>query len=246
MLGIAFSLFLGNKLPLSRKLALCVIFGLGLFTILCAILNKYYSFTHPFGSEWTYWYVRESSTALIVANMPFTWAILRKVFGVRSFNPTVDHPLPQHRSYRIPDASNFGSPKYTGPLYQGSDASNLCSAPSSPTQSSRSPETSLDHHRKRFSQPNWRRAGVYGRQDLEAMTLGDDTTAFDFGFQNHEHRTSGDSSTSGVHTALNVAPNQSVAEAPRLGVAIGDDTLHQNTVVMTEKDAIGETRSDVK
>lgn len=62
MLCIAFTLFGRSRLPLNRKAILCGIFSLGVFVILAAILNKYYSFTHPFGSQWTYWYVRESST----------------------------------------------------------------------------------------------------------------------------------------------------------------------------------------
>ncbi len=54
--------------------------------ILSAILNKFYSFSQPFGSDWTFWYIRESSTALIVANLPLTWPLLRRVFDLRSFN----------------------------------------------------------------------------------------------------------------------------------------------------------------
>lgn len=50
-------------------------------TIVAAMLNKIYSFTDPFGSEWTYWYVRESSTALLVGNLPFVWALWRRVGG---------------------------------------------------------------------------------------------------------------------------------------------------------------------
>ena len=83
MLGIALPMFLRSHLPLQRKLTLCVIFGLGIFVILSAVLNKYYSFTDPFGVLWTYWYVRESSTAMLVANLPFLWGLVRKVFGLR-------------------------------------------------------------------------------------------------------------------------------------------------------------------
>jgi hypothetical protein len=53
--------------------------------ILCAILNKFYSFTQPFGLDWTAWYVRESSTALITANLPMTWTLFRRLFNVGSF-----------------------------------------------------------------------------------------------------------------------------------------------------------------
>lgn len=33
---------------------------------------------------WTYWYVRESSTALLTANAAFVWALIRRVFKFRS------------------------------------------------------------------------------------------------------------------------------------------------------------------
>ncbi|KAL1623760.1 hypothetical protein SLS54_004221 [Diplodia seriata] len=47
---------------------------------------KYYSFTNPFGGLWTYWYTRESSTSLLVANLPYTWTLLRRLFNLRSFD----------------------------------------------------------------------------------------------------------------------------------------------------------------
>lgn len=53
--------------------------------ILSAILSKYYSFNQPFGVDWTYWYIRESSTAIITANLPLTWSLLQKCFGLKSF-----------------------------------------------------------------------------------------------------------------------------------------------------------------
>lgn len=54
--------------------------------ILSSILNKFYSFNEPFGSQWTFWYIRESSTAIIVTNLPLTWTVFRRLFNLRSFN----------------------------------------------------------------------------------------------------------------------------------------------------------------
>lgn len=54
--------------------------------ILCAVLNKYYSFAEPFSSQWTFWYIREASTAVLVANMPNCWSLMRRLFNLRSFN----------------------------------------------------------------------------------------------------------------------------------------------------------------
>jgi hypothetical protein len=65
---------------------------------LSAILNKYYSFTQPFGPDWTLWYIRESSTALIVANLPLTWPLIRRIFKVKAFNDeSSDHTAPSRQ-----------------------------------------------------------------------------------------------------------------------------------------------------
>ncbi|KAI0965532.1 hypothetical protein F4678DRAFT_476532 [Xylaria arbuscula] len=74
---IPLPVFLHINVSLKKKIVLCGVFALGLFTIGAAIANKFYSFHEPFGSSWTYWYIRESSTALIVANIPFLWTAVR-------------------------------------------------------------------------------------------------------------------------------------------------------------------------
>ncbi|KFA79701.1 hypothetical protein S40288_10134 [Stachybotrys chartarum IBT 40288] len=82
---IPIPVFLQSRIALKKKLVLCSVFAMGSFTILCAILNKYYSFTQPFGVEWTAWYIRESSTAIITANLPLTWTLFRRLFSLHSF-----------------------------------------------------------------------------------------------------------------------------------------------------------------
>ncbi|KAK3623357.1 hypothetical protein LTR56_021629 [Elasticomyces elasticus] len=90
MIVIGLPMFIRMSLPLRKKIPLIGIFSLGIFVILAAILNKVYSvcinllqphpfFSQPYGSLWTYWYVRESSTALLVANLPFCWVLWRKL-----------------------------------------------------------------------------------------------------------------------------------------------------------------------
>ena len=86
MLCIALPMFIRSLLPLKRKLILCFIFSLGVFAIIAAVLNKYYSFTKPYEPTWINWYTRESSTAILVANLPFTWTLLRKVFDLGVFD----------------------------------------------------------------------------------------------------------------------------------------------------------------
>jgi hypothetical protein len=87
MLAIGLPMFLRLKLPWRKKVPMIGIFSLGVFVILAAVLNKVYSFSQPFGSLWTYWYVRESSTALLVANLPFVWTFWRRaISGSNSIN----------------------------------------------------------------------------------------------------------------------------------------------------------------
>lgn len=77
-------MFIKTRLPTRKKIAIVGIFSLGAFVIVCAILNKVYSFSQPYGLDWTFWYVRESSTALLTANAAFVWALIRRMFKLRS------------------------------------------------------------------------------------------------------------------------------------------------------------------
>lgn len=85
IMSIPLPLFLKAQMDLKRKLLLILPFTMGVFTIICAILSKHLSFTQPFSAEWVFWYCREASTAMIVTNMPYSWALIRRAFGLKSF-----------------------------------------------------------------------------------------------------------------------------------------------------------------
>ncbi|KAI1826627.1 hypothetical protein F4861DRAFT_545632 [Xylaria intraflava] len=95
-----------------KKAIFSVLFGLGFFTIGCAIASKYYSFHDPYGHKWTFWYIRESSTALIVMNMPFLWAIIRfffklnPLFDSKSSGSTTSAPLRQRYGHNMRNVSH--------------------------------------------------------------------------------------------------------------------------------------------
>ncbi|EMC96759.1 hypothetical protein BAUCODRAFT_108650 [Baudoinia panamericana UAMH 10762] len=84
MLAIGLPMFLRLNLQWKKKVPVIGLFSLGIFVILAAVLNKVYSFSEPFGAMWTYWYVRESSTALLVANLPFVWTLWRTMAGLQT------------------------------------------------------------------------------------------------------------------------------------------------------------------
>ncbi|KAH4116600.1 hypothetical protein HBH47_166260 [Parastagonospora nodorum] len=86
MLVIALQMLIRSLLPMKRKVILCGIFSLGIFVIIASMLNSYYSFKNPYKQTWIFWYVRESSTAILVANLPYTWTILRELFDLENFD----------------------------------------------------------------------------------------------------------------------------------------------------------------
>jgi hypothetical protein len=85
MFAIPIPLIVKAKLPQRRKLLLLCVMSLGLFTIIAAILNKYFNFASPMTTVYQIWYIRESSTAVYVANMMCWWPLLRRVFGMKAF-----------------------------------------------------------------------------------------------------------------------------------------------------------------
>lgn len=181
MLTIGCSLFIRSKLPWDRKLILCGIFGLGLFVILAAVLNKYYSFAHPFGSQWTYWYVRESSTSIMVANLPFIWTLLRRLFKLNAFNgENVSMRTMQYHSSRSARGRHaVTSPRHSGttpmPTWNGS-ANKHGSQDSSVDLKHQVPLSAITTNPHSATapvqpthKPSWRDQGCFGKGDLELM-----------------------------------------------------------------------------
>jgi hypothetical protein len=96
MLTIALQMLIRSMLPLKKKLILCGIFSLGVFVIIASIMNSYFSFRDPYKQSWIYWYIRETSTAILVANLPYTWQILRELFDLGTFDESSPPPWTFH------------------------------------------------------------------------------------------------------------------------------------------------------
>ncbi|KAF2647354.1 hypothetical protein K491DRAFT_614704 [Lophiostoma macrostomum CBS 122681] len=86
IIAIPLPLLFKVKLPRKNKAILLGVFMIGTFTIVAAVLNKYYSFTSPFGSEWTIWYLRESYTAILCANLPLIYPLLQRIFKLKNWS----------------------------------------------------------------------------------------------------------------------------------------------------------------
>ncbi|ENH68903.1 hypothetical protein FOC1_g10000683 [Fusarium oxysporum f. sp. cubense race 1] len=94
-------LFLWSNTTTRIKVTLCCIYAVGIFTIVSAFLNKYCSFTDPYGPNWTFWYIRESSTSLIVANLPLTWPFFRRVMHINTSSAGDSNPQLGHRDSHL-------------------------------------------------------------------------------------------------------------------------------------------------
>jgi hypothetical protein len=103
ILSIPLPLLFKVRLPKKNKAILFSVFLIGAFTyvafptftylsltqtssIVAAGLNKYYSFTNPFGTEWTIWYLRESYTAILCANLPLIYPLIQRIFKLRNWS----------------------------------------------------------------------------------------------------------------------------------------------------------------
>ncbi|KAI9932133.1 hypothetical protein AWENTII_010462 [Aspergillus wentii] len=81
MLVIAIPLLVQVRVPLKQKLILLVLFGMGIFVIVAAILTKVYCLVPKLISYiYMNWYFREATVAILVTNLPLVWSLLRDVF----------------------------------------------------------------------------------------------------------------------------------------------------------------------
>jgi len=81
MLLVAIPLLVQVRVPLKQKLILVILFGMGIFVIVAAILTKVYCLV-PALISYVYmnWYFREATVAILVTNLPLIWSLLRDVF----------------------------------------------------------------------------------------------------------------------------------------------------------------------
>ena len=81
MLIIAIPLLFSIRLPVQQKAILLIIFGMGVFVVVAAILTKIYCLV-PSLITYVYlnWYFREASVSVYVTNLPALWPLLRDIF----------------------------------------------------------------------------------------------------------------------------------------------------------------------
>jgi hypothetical protein len=81
MLLIAIPLVMTVRLPARQKAILVILFGLGIFVIVAAILTKIYCLVPELISyAYMQWYFRESTVAMLVTCIPLMWTLFREIF----------------------------------------------------------------------------------------------------------------------------------------------------------------------
>lgn len=97
MLFISLPLITRLSMPWKQKGVLVVIFSMGVFVIVAAILTKVFNLTNIWDPSYMLWYTREASVAVYVSNLPMIWPLLREYFPMlRALTPgqksSLSHP----------------------------------------------------------------------------------------------------------------------------------------------------------
>ncbi|KAJ5675482.1 hypothetical protein N7462_008379 [Penicillium macrosclerotiorum] len=118
MFAIPIPLLIKAQLKRRRKVLLLGVMSLGLFTIVAAILNKYFNFASPLTTTYQIWYIREASTAIYVANLMCWWPLLRKLFGLKAFSYNSNRgKRVGHGNNRNKDDSTYGPGSQSRPSF---------------------------------------------------------------------------------------------------------------------------------
>jgi hypothetical protein len=125
MLAIGVPMFIRIQIPLSKKVPLVGVFSLGIFVIIAAVLSKSSSWRDPYSDAWVYWYVRESATAVIVANLPFVWLLYRRMFGVRTTSASGSRSKSGQNTISLRSRTGSKLPARASRVRRGSEDSEL-------------------------------------------------------------------------------------------------------------------------
>lgn len=121
LLAVGLPPVLKARLSIQQKLILAVVFGMGSFVIIAAILRAIYCLV-PSLISYVYmnWYFREASVAVYVTNAPAIWILLRDIFpglqrlGHSTRKTTSGNKLPSHgAAYVSSQATGVNADKKT-------------------------------------------------------------------------------------------------------------------------------------
>ncbi|KAF1359565.1 hypothetical protein EJ07DRAFT_166128 [Lizonia empirigonia] len=78
ILALPIPMVMSLSLPTKQKIGLGILFSMGTFVIVAAILTKIYNLSDVYDTAYMLWYTREASVAVYVANLPSIWPLLRE------------------------------------------------------------------------------------------------------------------------------------------------------------------------
>ncbi|KAH8670281.1 hypothetical protein BGZ60DRAFT_527754 [Tricladium varicosporioides] len=88
MLLIPLPLITRLNVPWKQKYVLMIIFSMGTFVILAAVLTKVFNLSNIWDPSYMLWYMREASVAVYVSNLPLIWPLMRDWFpALRKLTP---------------------------------------------------------------------------------------------------------------------------------------------------------------
>jgi hypothetical protein len=111
MLLVAIPLLIQIRLPLKQKLILVLLFGMGIFVIVSAVLTKVYCLV-PGLISYVYmnWYFREVTVAILVTNLPLVWSLLRDIVpGLGSWTGGSKRAAEAYKAFGSSLDKRFGS-----------------------------------------------------------------------------------------------------------------------------------------
>ncbi|KAJ5458627.1 hypothetical protein N7475_010015 [Penicillium sp. IBT 31633x] len=117
MLLIAIPMLMQVRVPLKQKLILMILFGMGIFVIVAAVLNKVYCLVESLISYvYMNWYFREATVAILVTNLPLVWSLLRDVFpALKSWSGGSKRGTDRYKSGPWTSKGGSNMPPYSTP-----------------------------------------------------------------------------------------------------------------------------------
>lgn len=118
MLFIPLPLVTKLAVPFKQKIVLMIIFSMGIFVILAAILTKVFNLSNIFDPMYMLWYTRESSVAIYVSNLPMIWPLMREWFPfLRSLSPTPKTSTPGANVYELSKSGKLKRGRLSNSFY---------------------------------------------------------------------------------------------------------------------------------
>ncbi|KAG9232690.1 hypothetical protein BJ875DRAFT_71802 [Amylocarpus encephaloides] len=195
MLCIPLPLFYKLNVPWRQKGVLVVIFGMGTFVIIAALCTKIFNLTDMWDPSYMLWYIRESSVAVYVSNLPMIWPLVREYF------PVLKRFTPGQKSSSKEGGRSYGTGSSSKIPIKGK-AIRIVDGPSTPSDKDFKASVTTTIHGKIVSEPSLSDYEGSSRDgDLEMANMGESSEKVENWDQLH---ISGQADGGGIHMSTTV------------------------------------------